>query len=331
MTGHDNRRLQTAKNNSADEFYTQLSDIEKELKYYSKLFQNKSVLCNCDDPKESNFFKYFSLNFERLQLKKLTAVCYKNINEDLFSRNTDIDSVYLEYFGDQNKNNVPDNEEIKIKNLRGDGDFRSAEGINLLKEADFVVTNPPFSLFRDYMKLLVEHKKKFLIIGNMNALTYKEIFPLFQKNKIWFGPSISSGDREFGVPDNYPLDASGTRIDDNGKKFIRVKGVRWFTNLEYKGRKRDLILYKKYSSEEYPKYDNFDAIEVSKTADIPCDYNGPMGVPITFMDKYNPDQFEILGNLGSYAPDGYSLISKIFINGKKKYKRILIKKVLNEN
>lgn len=326
MKGHDNKRLQKAKTDGADEFYTQLVDIEKELKHYTKHFKGKSVLCNCDDPRVSNFFHYFSFNFERLQLKKLTSVCYQNKQIDMFSQNIEQKAIYLEYRGDKNNNQVPDIEEIGIQELNGDGDFRSDECIELLKSADIVVTNPPFSLFRDFMKVLVEHEKKFLIIGNMNALTYKEIFPLFQENKTWFGPSISSGDREFGVPDRYPLNAAGSRVDEEGNKFIRVKGVRWFTNLEFKGRKTDLVLYKKYDPDEYPKYDNFDAIDVSKTAEIPEDYDGPMGVPITFMDKYNPDQFEILGNLGSYAPDGYSLVSKIFINGKKKFKRILIRR-----
>tara|TARA_B000000532_G_C18875459_1_gene410389 strand:+ start:1298 stop:2281 length:984 start_codon:yes stop_codon:yes gene_type:complete len=320
-----NQDLQTAKKDKVDEFYTSLVDIEKELRHYTKHFKNKKVICNCDDPRVSNFFHYFSYNFEKLQLKKLTSICYKNNQVDLFSENKKEKAIYLEYFGDKNNNKVPDIEEIGINQLIGDGDFRSEESINLLQDADIVVTNPPFSLFREYMGQLIKFKKKFLVIGNMNALTYKEIFPLFKDNKVWFGPSIKSGDREFGIPRDMETRTPSLRIDDKGNKFIRVKGVRWFTNLEFKTRKTDLVLYKKYTPEEYPKYDNYDAIDVGKTSEIPIDYEGPMGVPITFMDKYNPDQFEILGNLGSYAPDGYSLASKIFIDGKKKFKRILIK------
>jgi hypothetical protein len=320
-----NQDLQTAKKDKVDEFYTSLVDIEKELRHYTKHFKNKKVICNCDDPRVSNFFHYFSYNFEKLQLKKLTSICYKNNQVDLFSENKKEKAIYLEYFGDKNNNKVPDIEEIGINQLIGDGDFRSEESIKLLQDADIVVTNPPFSLFREYMDQLIKFKKKFLVIGNMNALTYKEIFPLFKDNKVWFGPSIKSGDREFGIPRDMETRTPSLRIDDKGNKFIRVKGVRWFTNLEFKTRKTDLVLYKKYTPEEYPKYDNYDAIDIGKTSEIPIDYEGPMGVPITFMDKYNPDQFEILGNLGSYAPDGYSLASKIFIDGKKKFKRILIK------
>ncbi|MEL0326501.1 MAG: adenine-specific methyltransferase EcoRI family protein, partial [Burkholderiaceae bacterium] len=285
-------------------------DIEKELRHYTKHFKNKKVICNCDDPRVSNFFHYFSYNFEKLQLKKLTSICYKNNQVDLFSENKKEKAIYLEYFGDKNNNKVPDIEEIGINQLIGDGDFRSEESIKLLQDADIVVTNPPFSLFREYMDQLIKFKKKFLVIGNMNALTYKEIFPLFKDNKVWFGPSIKSGDREFGIPRDMETRTPSLRIDDKGNKFIRVKGVRWFTNLEFKTRKTDLVLYKKYTPEEYPKYDNYDAIDIGKTSEIPIDYEGPMGAPITFMDKYNPDQFEILGNLGSYAPDGYSLASK---------------------
>lgn len=189
---------------------------------------------------------------------------------------------------------MPDWDKVDVKPLHGDGDFRSAECIELLKQADIVVTNPPFSLFREYVAQLIAYNKKFLIIGNQNAITYKEIFPLIKGNKLWLGCSIHSGDREFGVPDDYPLMAANSRIDENGKKYIRVKGVRWFTNLDYKERHEELILYKRYNPEEYPKYDNYDAINVDKTADIPCDYDGVMGVPITFLDKYNPEQFEIV-------------------------------------
>lgn len=278
-----------------DEFYTQLPDIERELKHYKNHFKDKVVYCNCDDPRVSHFFHYFSYNFEKLGLKRLITTCYKSSSPDKFSENDSSQAVMLEYTGDKNGNFVPDPEEIGVTELKGDGDFRSPECLELLKQADIVVTNPPFSLFRDYVAQLMEHKKKFLIIGNVNATTYKEIFPLVQQNKLWLGPSIRSGDREFGVPSDYPLNAAGYRIDDNGNKFIRVKGVRWFTNLDFQERHESLILYKSYSPEEYPTYDNYDAIEVGKTKEIPMDYDGIMGVPITFLDKYSPDQFEIVG------------------------------------
>ena len=316
-----NINLSKAKKNKKDEFYTQLTDIEKELKHYKRHFKDKVVFCNCDDPRVSNFFHYFSYNFEKLGLKRLITTCYKNQDMESFSHNDSEKAVYLEYEGDKNRNNIPDPEEIGIKTLKGDGDFRSEECIELLKQADIVVTNPPFSLFREYVAQLVEYDKKFLIIGNLNAITYKEIFKLIKENKLWFGASIHSGDREFGVPDSYPLEAAGYRIDNEGKKFIRVKGVRWFTNLDYKERHEDLILYKKYNAKEYPKYDNYDAINVNKAKEIPMDYDDVMGVPITFMDKYNPDQFEIIGNeydLNINKGRGY-------INGKRMYSRIFIR------
>lgn len=290
-TQHKN--LRTAKTSKKDEFYTQLSVIEKELKHYKEQFKDKVVYCNCDDPRVSNFFHYFSYNFEKLGLKILITTCYKNQNPDLFSQHDIEKAIYLEYEGDKKGNNVPDPEEIGIKHLKGDGDFRSRECIELLKQADIVVTNPPFSLFREYVAQLVDYDKKFLIIGNVNAITYKEIFKLIKENKLWLGPSIHSGDREFGVPDDYPLTAAGHRIDSEGKKYIRVKGVRWFTNLDYKERHEDLILYKKYNPQEYPMYDNYNAINVDKTKEIPSDYSGSMGVPITYLDKFNPEQFEI--------------------------------------
>lgn len=296
-----NKDLKNAKRNKQDEFYTQLEDITKELKHYKNHFKNKVVLCNCDDPRVSNFFHYFSYNFEHLGLKRLIATCYKNQNIDLFSQNKSEKAIYLIYDGDKNGNRVPDTEEIGIKYFKGDGDFRSEECIELLKQADIVVTNPPFSLFREYVAQLIEYKKKFIIIGNQNAISYKEIFKLIKENKIWLGASIHSGDREFGIPNYYEIRSKSLRIDEKGNRYIRVVGVRWFTNLDYSQRYEDLILYKKYNKEEYPKYDNYDAINVNKTCDIPCDYDGAMGVPITFLDKYNPNQFEILelGIVGS--------------------------------
>ena len=259
------------------------------------------MLCNCDDPRVSNFFKYFAYNFEFLGLKKLIATCYKSQDVNLFSEGASEQAVYLVYEGDKNGNNIPDDDEIEVLPLKGDGDFRSAECIEFLKEADIVVTNPPFSLFREYVAQLVKYDKKFLIIGNVNAVTYKEVFPLIMNNQIWFGASIHSGDRKFLVPDNYELNAAGCGIDESGRKYIRVKGVRWFTNLDYKERHEDIILYKQYNPDDYPSYINCDAIEVSKTSDIPLDYDGKMGVPITFLDKYNPEQFEILGKSSDIA------------------------------
>lgn len=290
-----NRSLSAAKAAQQDEFYTQLSDIEKELRHYTKHFKNKTVLCNCDDPKVSNFFHYFSHNFEKVKLKKLITTCYKNCDADLFSQHTDERGIYLEYNGDKDGNRVPDPDEIGIHKLKGDGDFRSEECVRLLKQADIVVTNPPFSLFREYLEQLVKYEKKFLVIGHMNALHYKEIFTLIKDGKVWLGESIHSGDREFGVPDHYPLQAAGYRIDEKGNKYIRVKGVRWYTNLDNPNRHEELPLFKKYSAADYPRYDNLDAIEVGKTSEIPCDYDGWMGVPDAFLDKYNPDQFELIG------------------------------------
>ena len=291
-----NRDFQEARQAKKDEFYTSLSDIELELTHYGKHFKGKVVYCNCDDPRASNFFRYFSANFQKLGLKKLITTCYRSLDVDFFGRKDSEEAVYLEYTGDKTGGRVPSAEEIGIKPLTGDGDFRSAESIGLLKQADIVVTNPPFSLFREYVAQLVEYEKKFVIIGNMNAVTYKEIFPLFKNNQMWYGPSIRSGDREFRVPTNYPINAAGSRVDEYGNNYIRVKGVRWFTNLDYPSRHKDLALQQTFSPDAYPKYANFDAIEVGKTKDIPLDYNGPMGVPITFLDKYNPDQFEILGS-----------------------------------
>lgn len=318
-----NKNLHTAKLSKKDEFYTQLQDIEKEIAHYKDHFKGKTVLCNCDDPRISNFFHFFSFNFEQLELKKLITTCYKNQNADLFSQNDSEKAIYLEYKGDKNGDKVPNPEEIGIKHLKGDGDFRSQECIALLKQADIIVTNPPFSLFREFVAQLIEYDKKFVILGNVNAISYKEIFKQIKDNKLWLGASIHSGDREFGVPDDYPLKAAGHRTDESGKKFIRVKGVRWFTNLDYKERHEELILYKQYfgNENEYPKYDNYDAINVDITKDIPMDYKGAMGVPITFLDKFNPEQFEIIGNeydLNIEKGRGY-------INGKRLYSRLFIR------
>lgn len=334
------KSLGSARSSKKDEFFTQLTDIEKEVTHYKELFKDTTVLCNCDDPRVSNFFEFFSKQFEQLALKKLITTCYKNQNRDLFSQHDSESAIYLEYNGDKSGNRVPDPEEIGIIPLKGDGDFRSEECIELLKQSDIVVTNPPFSLFRQYIDQLVKYGKKFLIIGNVNAVTYLEVFQLIKENKIWLGPSIHSGDREFGVPDDYPLDSSGNRVDGEGKKFIRVKGVRWFTNLDHAERHEELVLYKPYKAEEYPKYDNFDAIDVSKTKEIPKDYDGLMGVPITFLDRYNPEQFEIVGSFNNGVhgeelgaekirihSDGKSFAwNGPAINNKPLYKRIIIKR-----
>ena len=288
---NENKVLGEAKKNKKDEFYTQLEDIERELKNYNSHFRGKIVYCNCDDPRVSNFFHYFSYNFEHLGLKKLIATCYKSQSIELFSRNDCKKAVYLEYFGDKNNNKIPDLDEIEVNFLKGDGDFKSDECIELLKEADIVVTNPPFSLFREYVSQLIEYNKRFLIIGHQNAVKYKEIFPLMRDNKIWLGFGFKGSAGHF-INDTYKNYATATDKKDG---MIRVSGVHWFTNLDIKKRHEDLILYEKYTPEKYPRFENFDAINVDKTKEIPFDYKGLIGVPITFMDKYNPDQFEIIG------------------------------------
>ena len=361
MAGNEN--LQKANKAKKDEFYTQLTDIEKELRHYKEHFKGKTVFCNCDDPYESNFFKYFAMNFNFLGLKKLIATCYERspiAGEELplfhFYKVKDpgdppvAHKIEITEVVDENGDGATDLSDVKLllqnrKNLltklTGKGDFRSEECVELLKEADIVVTNPPFSLFREYVAQLVQYDKKFLIIGNVNSITYKEIFPLIKENRLWLGASIHSGDREFAVPDSYPLNAAGCRVDENGKKYIRVKGVRWFTNLDYPQRHEDLDLYKRYTAEEYPEYDNYDAINVAKTGEIPYDYNGVMGVPITFIDKFNPDQFEILGATESEGKgfscglwDEKSGVAQPLINGERLFKRIFIRKkgvTANEN
>ena len=288
-----NKNLNRAKEAKKDEFYTQLEDINNELRHYREHFRGKTVLCNCDDPRISNFFTYFAYNFEFLGLKKLITTCYKNQDMNLFSQNQCEQAVYLVYEGDKNGDHIPNAEEIGVKPLRGDGDFRSKECIELLKEADIVVTNPPFSLFREYVAQLMEYDKKFLIIGNQNAIKYKEIFPLLKENKVWLGYQF--GDMKFKVPESYEPRETRFWVDETGQKWRSMGNICWFTNLDIKKRHEDIILYKHYTPEEYPTYANYNAIDVSKTADIPCDYDGLMGVPITFMDKYNPEQFEIIG------------------------------------
>ncbi|MEE0267043.1 MAG: adenine-specific methyltransferase EcoRI family protein [Bacteroidales bacterium] len=330
MAKNDN--LHKAKRAKADEFYTQLSDIENECKHYWEHFKGKTILCNCDDPRVSNFFRYFSLNFEHLGLKKLIATCYKNQDIDLFSQESSEKAVYIIYEGDKNGNRQVDDNELEVKELQGDGDFRSKECIELLKEADIVVTNPPFSLFREYVAQLIEYEKKFLIIGHQNAITYKEIFPLLKENKMWLGYGFKGSAGHF-ISKYEDVATAG----DHKEGMIRVSGVTWFTNLEHNKRHEELILYKEYNPEkfpnEYPKYENYNAIEVSKTAEIPMNYNGVMGVPITFMNKYNPEQFELIWTTDR-GGDGMLEEFKIphdrydapVVAGKGLYKRILIRK-----
>ena len=323
MSGNKSRHAANRAKN--DEFYTELADIDKELRHYKHHFKNKTVYCNCDDPRVSNFFHYFSHNFETLGLKKLMATCYKSQAADLFSQNDSEQAVYLIYEGDKNGNRVPDPSEIQVLPLQGDGDFRSEECIALLKQADIVVTNPPFSLFREYVAQLVEYGKKFLIIGNKNAITYKEIFPLIKDDKMWLGVTPMGTDMLFGVPEHYAETLVQTKKSGSSYRIIdgEVKAraqACWFTNLDHDKRHEELILYKRYTSEEYPHYDNYDAVDVSKVAEIPCDFDGAMGVPITFLDKYNPEQFEIIKfRKGNDEQD-------LSINGKCPYFRVLIKR-----
>ena len=297
---HMTTNLHKAKQAKQDEFYTQLTDIENELRYYWPHFKDKVVYLNCDDPTVSNFWFYFERQFAHLGLKKLIATCYKNRNPDMFSRHDDDRAVCLEYSGTRNATGIPDGDERALRELKGNGDFRSTECVELLKQADIVVTNPPFSLFREYVTQLMEYEKQFLIIGHKNAITYKEIFPLIQLNRIWLGINPNGRDMLFDVPDDYAQTLLDTAKEGSAYRVVdgvvkgRLGNAAWYTNLDHSIRTEELILHRRYSPEQYPKYDNYDAIEVGKIADIPCDYPGAMGVPITFLDKYNPEQFEII-------------------------------------
>lgn len=290
-TTAQNRNLGDARRAKNDEFYTQLHDIAAELRHYPSHFKDKTVLCNCDDPKVSMFFHYFSHRFNELGLKKLIAVCYKNGNAEIFSPHDCERAIWLEYNGELFEDRIPDPDEIGINQFQGDGDFRSAECIALLKQADIVVTNPPFSKFREYVKQLVEFDKKFLIVGNFNAITYKDIFKFIKAGKVWLGHGFNRNCAHF-INMHYVDYASDT---DHKEGMIRVSGVAWFTNLEHHKRHEPLPLTQEYDPAKYPKYDNYNAINVDKVKDIPVDYDGVMGVPVTFMDKYCPEQFEILG------------------------------------
>lgn len=310
----NNNNLKSAKEDKKDEFYTRIEDIENELKYYKNQFSDKTVFCNCDDPFESNFFKYFALNFNNLHLKKLICTCYAgspivatqlslfDVKGVAVSEENQRNPYKIEITGitDENNDGAVDlvdinhllkNKENTLTLLKGDGDFRSKECIELLKQSDIVVTNPPFSLFREYISILEKYKKKFLIIGNQNAITYKEVFPFIKDNKLWMG--YNSGAMTFNVPDSYNKD--NIFINEDGKKIAKFGNICWYTNLDVAKRHEKMILYKKYNQDEYPNYINYDAINVDKVTEIPEDYSGNMGVPITFLDKYNPDQFEIIG------------------------------------
>jgi hypothetical protein len=262
-------------------------------------------------------------------LKRLLTTCYKNQNADLFSEHKSEKAIWLEYNGDKNDGKVPNPEEIGIHHLKGDGDFRSQESIELLKQADIVVTNPPFSLFSEYVSQLEKYDKKFLIIGTWNAITYKEIFKLIKEDELWLGINSNRNFSGFIVPKHYSLYGTEARLDENGNRIVSTNNTCWFTNLDIDKRHDELILYKTYNETEYPNYDNYDAININVTKDIPCDYDGAMGVPITFLDKYNPDQFEILGCSYSYGePKGYHIKGENFnvsVNGKQIYKRLFIK------
>ena len=290
-----------------DEFYTQYEDVAKEISKHKEQLKGKNILCNCDDPFESAFFRFFVLNFEKLKLARLVSTCYADSQiagqEYPLEGMTSAYKAVITEIPDETLKRPDGSLDLEtlfamqgnsLVHLSGDGDFRSDECVALLEEADIVVTNPPFSLFREYISLLERYEKSFIILGNMNAVTYKEVFPLFRDNKVWYGESIRSGDRKFYVPDGYPLNAASCGIDDKGRRFIRVKGVRWFTNMETSKRHEPIELTCSYTSDEYPQYENYNAINVSRTQNIPFDYDGIMGVPITFLDKYSPDQFEIL-------------------------------------
>ena len=308
-----NDLLQKAKKSKSDEFYTQLCDIERELQYYPDCFSGKVVYCNCDDPRVSNFFRFFKENFQKLGIRKLIASFYKEQSYDLFETQPNEKPYYCEYEGSD--------ENMTIEYFRGDGDFRSKECVDLLLQSDIVVTNPPFSLFRDFVSQLVRYNKQFLIIGNINAITYKEIFQLIQENKVWLGVNLGRGISGFIVPDHYQQYGTEVTVNEDGQTIIATNGCLWLTNLELKQRHEDIVLTKEYYGNEnaYPTYDNCNGINVDKTQDIPKDYAGLMGVPITFLHKYNPDQFEIVKF--RKGDDGKDLC----INGKCPYFRILIR------
>jgi hypothetical protein len=307
-----NSNLSKAKKVKNDEFYTQISDIEKELKHYKEYFKGKTVFLNCDDPQKSHFWKYFELNFNFLGIKRLISTHYKCGGG----------SYCLEIIGDLNGDGKIDYKDIKRTELKGNGDFRSDESIALLKQCDIVVTNPPFSLFREFISLLDEHKKQFLIIGNNNAITYKDCFNMIKEDKMWLGVN-SNKTMEFELHSNYQ---TWNRVSLDGKKFGKVPSISWYTNLSHTKRNEDIILYKEYNKTDYPKYDNYDAINVDKVKDIPKDYFKVMGVPITFLTKYNPEQFEIVGIDRPLVEKITGKVSRFKIDNRELYARIVIKR-----
>jgi hypothetical protein len=352
-----NADLNHASLNKKDEFFTQYEDIAKEIWEYSAELKGKVVLCNCDNPFESEFIRFFILHFNELKLGGLIATCYhqgpvlantRSTKSHLGAFKATITNVpvrgIIQPDKTQNINKLLKLPGNSLSLLNGDGDFRSEECLSILKQADIVITNPPFSLFREYVSILELHKMKYIILGNMNASTYREIFPLFSTNKLWYGYSIRSGDRKFYVPEDYPLEAAGCGVDENGRRYIRVKGVRWFTNVNVKKAMGCITLTKKYAKRDFPKYQNYNAIEVGRTENIPCDYTGVMGVPITFLDRYNPDQFNIImlanGNTRTNVPP--AILAEVgyrphpsdkggvgIINGCRTYARILIRRKIS--
>lgn len=352
-----NSGLNSAGSAKRDEFYTPYSVVEDEADLHSSSFRDMSVLCNCDDPIESNFVRYFLDNFNRLGLKGLYATSYSGscLSETLASSDTcwpvgyapgrpygmTVTSVPEAFARNSDWSDLLSLEGNDLRLLDGDGDFRSTECLRYLESADIVVTNPPFSLFRDFFQTVTEAGKKFLILGNVNALTAKEIFPKFQSGDLWLGKSVRSGDRMFYVPESYPLDAVGCGRDEMGRRFIRVKGVRWFTNLRDDSGFEDIPLVKTFNDCEYPHYENYNAIEVGRTSSIPRDYTGVMGVPITFLDRYNPEQFEILmlANGNARTNTDASVLEEVgyrrhpldkggvgIVDGKRVYARVMIRR-----
>ncbi|EEP9439229.1 modification methylase, partial [Salmonella enterica subsp. enterica serovar Reading] len=318
-----NKQLTAAKAAKKDEFYTQLSDIESELQHYRSHFKDKIVYCNCDDPYVSAFFGYFTKKFEFLGLKKLITTCYRSQRVDLFSKNDTEKAIKLEYSGGA-LNSLPSPDDIGVTVLNGDGDFRSQECIDILKEVDIVVTNPPFSLFSEYVTQLTSFDKKFIIIGHQNAITYKDIFPLIKSNKMWLGYGFKGNAAHFIAPHYEDTASSG----DHREGMIRVSGVVWYTNVDHNKRHEEIILVQRYecNEERYPFYDNYNAIEVSKTQDIPMDYEGVMGVPITFLTKYNPEQFELIGCNRGVNQDPNGIYGRgSYLNGKETFKRLFIR------
>ena len=353
MSKTGNSNLHDSSRNKQDEFYTNLQLIEDELKHYRQHFKGKRILCNCDDPWESNFFKYFAMSFNSLGLKSLTATCYAaspfaQMELDLFGsggaggpggagslpaesprRARQAYKIVITEVKDENGDGRVDLADVEwlIKNrknvltkLEGDGDFRSPECVALLDEADIVVTNPPFSLFRKYMAQLVEHGKQFLIIGNINNVTYSEVTPLFIQKKVWLG--YKSGHFWFKVPPYYEEKSTDFKIDATGQKWRRMGNICWFTNLDIEKRHEEMVLFRHFDPNLYPKYENHDSVHVAKTADIPCDYFGTMGVPVTFIAQHNPDQFDLLGIDKDFTTDG----NRFVLHGKQLYAHLLIRR-----